>query len=191
MLLLIARQYAHDAEDSLVEDSLVGGHRAARRGQVERHISHPGVKPVFLGKGKGNFEPESYSPKSSGVGEGGKAHHLTIEQKGEEEKLKGVYGFNQLVSDEISLNRTVPDTREEECRHWDYPTTLPTASVILVFHNEGWSTLLRTVNSIINRSPAQFLHEVVLVDDKSELDHLHQRLEDELKKPYYKKVMSR
>ena len=111
-----------------------------------------------------------------------------MEQKQEEERLKGVYGFNQLVSDEISLNRTVPDTREEECRYWDYPTSLPTASVILVFHNEGWSTLLRTVHSVINRSPPQFLHEVVLVDDKSELEHLHDKLETEIKKPYYSKV---
>ena len=111
-----------------------------------------------------------------------------MEQKQEEERLKGVYGFNQLVSDELSLNRTVPDQREEECRYWDYPTSLPTASVILVFHNEGWSTLLRTVNSIINRSPPQFLHEVVLVDDKSELEHLHDKLEQEIKKPYYSKV---
>ena len=36
-----------------------------------------------------------------------------MEQQDKEERLKGVYGFNQLVSDEISLNRTVPDTREE------------------------------------------------------------------------------
>ena len=76
---------------------------------------------------------------------------LQVEQRSEEEKLKGVYGFNQLVSDEISLNRSVPELREEECKWWDYPTDMPTASVILVFHNEGWSTLLRTVNSVINR----------------------------------------
>ena len=38
---------------------------------------------------------------------------MRVEQKDKEERLKGVYGFNQLVSDEISLNRTVPDTREE------------------------------------------------------------------------------
>ena len=36
----------------------------------------------------------------------------------------------------LLLFRTVPDQREEECRYWDYPTELPTASVILVFHNE-------------------------------------------------------
>jgi len=152
------------------------------------HVSHTGVKPKFLGQGaKGNFEPESYTG-GSGPGENGQAHQLKVEQKREEERMKGVYGFNQIVSDEISLNRTVPDTREEECRYWDYPTDLPTASVILVFHNEGWSTLLRTVHSVINRSPPQFLHEVVLVDDKSELEHLHDRLEEELKKPYYSKV---
>merc|ERR1719341_3058215 len=144
--------------------------------------------PVFLGKGKnGNFEPHLDVGKV-GPGENGKSHQLRVEQKQEEERLKGVYGFNQLASDEISLNRTVPDTREEECRNWDYPTDLPTASVILVFHNEGWSTLLRTVHSVLNRSPPQFLHEVVLVDDKSELEHLHEKLEEELKKPYYAKV---
>jgi len=154
----------------------------------QAHISHPEEKPVFLGKGKnGNFEPH-IDVGRVGPGENGKSHQLRVEQKQDEEKLKGVYGFNQLVSDEIDLNRTVPDQREDECRNWDYPTNLPTASVILVFHNEGWTTLFRTVNSIINRSPPQFLHEVVLVDDKSEMDHLHEKLEDELKKPYYAKV---
>ena len=97
-----------------------------------------------------------------------------------------MYGFNQLASDEITLNRTVPDLREEECQYWDYPKNLPKASVVLVFHNEGWSTLFRTVNSVINRSPPQFLEEVLLVDDKSELEHLHEKLENELEKPYYK-----
>ena len=46
--------------------------------------------------------------------------------------------------------------------------------------------MLRTVNSVLNRSPPQFLKEVLLVDDKSELEHLGQELEDELEKPYYK-----
>jgi polypeptide N-acetylgalactosaminyltransferase len=80
----------------------------------------------------------------------------------------------------------VPDLREEECKHWDYPTDLPKASVILVHHNEGWSTLLRTVHSVLNRSPAKFLEEIILVDDKSELEHCGKPLEDELKKPYYR-----
>ena len=121
-------------------------------------VSHPGVKPTFKGSGNpGNFEPPA-TIKISGSnapGENGMAYKVSPSLKQEEERLKNVYGFNQLVSDGISLNRTVPDMREEECQWWDYPTDLPKASVILVFHNEGWSTLFRTVNSIINRTPPQ------------------------------------
>ena len=73
--------------------------------KAEKHISHPGVIPKFLGQNKkGNFEPKIPAVKSD-PGDGGKAHKLRVEQKQSEEKLKGVYGFNQLVSDEISLNR--------------------------------------------------------------------------------------
>ena len=52
----------------------------------------------------------------------------------------------------------------------------------------GWSTLLRTVHSVLNRSPPQFLHEIVLVDDKSELEHLHEKLDNLAKDSYYAKV---
>jgi|ERR1719319_1045343 len=136
------------------------------------------------GANTGNFEPAP-APKRVGPGEGGIAHKLKPSQAKEEQRLKGVYGFNQLVSDEISYDRAIPDTRIDECRYWDYPCDLPKASVILVLHNEGWSTLLRNVHSIINRTPPELLEEVILVDDKSELAHLGAPLEEELKKEYY------
>ena len=157
--------------------------------KIIKDKSYPDELPKFLETGNsGNFEPtpDEKVTKSTAPGENGKSHHVRVEQKVEEERLKGVYGFNQLVSDEMTLNRTVPDLREEECQFWDYPQHLPKASVVLVFHNEGWSTLFRTVHSVLNRSPPQFLEEVLLVDDKSELEHLHEQLENELVKPYYK-----
>lgn len=53
-----------------------------------------------------------------------------------------------------------------EQRFWRCPG-LPTTSVIIVFHNEAWSTLLRTVYSVLHTAPAALLTEILLVDDAS------------------------
>ena len=51
----------------------------------------------------------------------------------------------------------------------NYSSNLPTASVVIVFKNERWSPVLRTVYSVINRSPRHLLKEVILVDDQSDI----------------------
>ena len=64
------------------------------------------------------------------------------------------------------------------CKSKDYPEMLPTTSVVIVFHNEAWTTLLRTIHSIMLRSPRELLEEIILVDDASEQDHLGHQLEE-------------
>ncbi|KOB75010.1 Uncharacterized protein OBRU01_08336, partial [Operophtera brumata] len=53
--------------------------------------------------------------------------------------------------------------------------------VVIVFHNEAWTTLIRTIWSTINRSPRPLLKEIILVDDASEKEHLGTKLEDYIK----------
>lgn len=80
------------------------------------------------------------------------------------------HSFNQYLSDIISVNRTLKDKRTEYCKNSSKNySSLPKTSVIVTFHNEAWSTLLRTIHSILNRSPEQLIEEIILVDDFSSM----------------------
>lgn len=81
--------------------------------------------------------------------------------------------FNQYASDMISLHRSLADIRDPECKavKWHYP--LPTTSVIVIFHNEAWSVLLRTVHSVLDRSEPSLLKEVIVVDDFSDFGMIY------------------
>ncbi|KAF3843836.1 hypothetical protein F7725_002685 [Dissostichus mawsoni] len=63
------------------------------------------------------------------------------------------------------------------CRDKAYPPDLPSTSVVICFFNEALSALLRTVHSVLERTPTALLHEVILVDDHSELEELQEELE--------------
>ena len=41
-------------------------------------------------------------------------------------------------------------------------------SVIICFVNEEWFALLRTIHSVIDGSPPELIHEIILVDDGSD-----------------------
>ncbi|XP_071962361.1 N-acetylgalactosaminyltransferase 7-like [Antedon mediterranea] len=132
----------------------------------------------------GNYEPPPQAPRE-GPGENGVPVKTLHEEKAAVDEKIIEYGFNQYVSDKISLDRNIPDLRNEQCKFWHYPEKLPKTSVIIVFHNEGWSTLLRNVHSIMNRTPPELLHEIILVDDFSTKDHLKQRLDDYARLPKF------
>lgn len=120
-------------------------------------------------------------------GENGKAVSITKEKLSEEERKKFDEGwknnaYNQYASDMISLHRSLPDTRDKECLKQEYLEKLPDTSVVICFHNEAWSVLLRTVHSVIDRSPPHLLKEIILVDDFSDMDHLAKPLNDYMMK---------
>lgn len=92
-----------------------------------------------------------------------------------------IQNFDLLASNMVSMKRSLPDVRSPQCAKKAYPNRLPKASVIIVCHNEPWSTLTRTLWSIVNRSPKELLEEIILVDDVSTAKELHNPLADYVK----------
>ncbi|KAM3724370.1 Polypeptide N-acetylgalactosaminyltransferase [Dirofilaria immitis] len=116
------------------------------------------------------------------AGEGGKAviidrKKLTLNEKKIYDDGFNKNAFNQYVSDMISIHRSLPSYIDEECKTENYASDLPNTSVIICFHNEAWSVLLRTVHSVLERTPENLLAEIILVDDFSDMAHLKANLE--------------
>lgn len=68
---------------------------------------------VTLVSGFGNYEPEFQNIRI-GPGEGGKPHRLGSGKENEAAQAMSEYGMNIVCSDEISLDRNIPDLRLEE-----------------------------------------------------------------------------
>ncbi|GBP78408.1 Polypeptide N-acetylgalactosaminyltransferase 10 [Eumeta japonica] len=123
------------------------------------------------------------------VGAEGAADTVTDARAAAEARRRAL---NVFLSDRTPYNRTIPDHRHEACSRVRYPAMLPSASVVVVFHNEPYSVLVRTVWSVLNsarrsqpwykastdatppgyqgqetNSTFVYLREVVLVDDAS------------------------
>uniref|UniRef100_A0A674NAM5 Polypeptide N-acetylgalactosaminyltransferase n=1 Tax=Takifugu rubripes TaxID=31033 RepID=A0A674NAM5_TAKRU len=145
--------------------------------------THPYTSPVLKKGILGNLEPKEPEPPGvpGGLGEGAKPFVLNAEYKDAIQASIKEFGFNMVASDMISLDRSISDIRHDECKYWHYDENLLTSSVVIVFHNEGWSTLMRTVHSVIKRTPRRYLAEIVMIDDFSNKVHLKERLEEYIK----------
>lgn len=121
-------------------------------------------------------------------GENGQPVYVKPEEEELNKQLFDVNGYYGLISDKIALNRSVADFRHPQCKKLQYLKELPTVSVVIPFYNDHLSTLLRTVYSVINRSPKELLKEVILVNDHSTKDFLYGELEDHINKNLKKLV---
>ncbi|XP_038044634.1 polypeptide N-acetylgalactosaminyltransferase 11-like isoform X2 [Patiria miniata] len=92
------------------------------------------------------------------------------------------HAFNELVSTRIGYHRSLIDSRNPLCKYKVYSRDLPRVSVIICFYNEAWSTLLRTVHSVLDRTPRELLQEIILLDDYSDFDHLKAELDEYINK---------
>ncbi|XP_050955906.1 probable polypeptide N-acetylgalactosaminyltransferase 8 [Labeo rohita] len=115
--------------------------------------------------------PKSYLFKSWGA-------ELTEEEQMEAERQYQEFGYNVFLSNRLPLNRTIPDTRDIRCAAKIYPKDLPTISVVLIYLNEALSVIKRAICSIINKTPAHLLKEIILVDDLSSNEDLQSPLDE-------------
>lgn len=113
-----------------------------------------------------------------GLGDNGKSVTLTGEAKERGAKDLAVIALNEELSETLSYNRTVPDARNPLCRNLHYDiNSLPTASVVIIFFNEPYSVLVRTIHSVLNTCDRRFLKEIILVDDFSTNKELGEKLD--------------
>lgn len=88
--------------------------------------------------------------------------------------------MNVYVSDLIPVKQILPDARTQYCRDIEENDLkdLPRTSIIVLFRNEAWSTLIRSLHSILDRTPDNLVEEIILLDDNSDPPHTQKQLED-------------
>ncbi|KAH8254857.1 hypothetical protein KR032_012489 [Drosophila birchii] len=113
-----------------------------------------------------------------GLGDKGVAVHLTGSAKERGDAIYKKIALNEELSEQLMYNRTVGDHRNPLCAAQQYDDgSLPSASVIIIFFNEPYSVLLRTVHSTLSTCNEKALKEIILVDDGSDNPELGGKLD--------------
>ncbi|GAA28182.2 polypeptide N-acetylgalactosaminyltransferase [Clonorchis sinensis] len=140
------------------------------------------ARPKELSGLSPSYPPPKSDQNSVGPGEGAVPYlvnrsALSVEEQAKYDKGFQDNAFNQYASDRISVRRYIPDFRNGACKTQSFSSDLPKTAVIICFHNEAWSALLRSVHSVLDYSPKELLQEIILVDDFSSRDYLKEPLE--------------
>ncbi|XP_030065950.1 polypeptide N-acetylgalactosaminyltransferase 5 [Microcaecilia unicolor] len=157
------------------------------KGQVQI-IKHPvESNNTYLTKDTGMHKvltlDETMSPRDPKAP--GQFGHAAEVPKGKETEASQRWkegNFNVYLSDLIPLDRAIDDTRPKGCSEQVVHNDLPTTSIIMCFVDEVWSTLQRSVHSVLNRSPPHLLKEIILVDDFSTKAYLKHYLDKYMEK---------
>uniref|UniRef100_A0A1A9WWG0 Polypeptide N-acetylgalactosaminyltransferase n=1 Tax=Glossina brevipalpis TaxID=37001 RepID=A0A1A9WWG0_9MUSC len=113
-----------------------------------------------------------------GWGDNGEATLLEGAEKIRGEEIYRKIALNGVLSERLSYNRTLDDYRNPLCVDQYYDVnSLPSASVIIIFFNEPYSVLIRTVHSTLNTCNSRLLKQIILVDDGSENEELGGKLD--------------
>lgn len=103
------------------------------------------------------------------------AKELTDAEEKEKEQGYEDHAYNLFIGDRLSLHRQFKDIRQPQCFEQTFDVfSLPSTSVwvsvfdliiyvykvIIIFHNEAATTLLRTIHSVRDKSPPLLLKEV-------------------------------
>ncbi|KPU78413.1 uncharacterized protein Dana_GF26495 [Drosophila ananassae] len=81
------------------------------------------------------------------------------------------YQYNAWLAERIPLRRSLPDFRDKRCQNYTYDEDsdeMRPASLVVIFRNEQLMVLLRSLHSLVSRTPRHLYHELLLVDDHSD-----------------------
>lgn len=111
-------------------------------------------------------------------------NEVNPEEEDLNQRLFDENGYNGLISDKISVNRSIVDLRHNKCKKLRYLKELPSVSIVIPFYNEHLSVLLRTIHSVLNRSPDALLREIILINDRSTKEFLYEPLKTYIKENF-------
>ncbi|KAL4003745.1 Glycosyl transferase 2 family protein [Acanthocheilonema viteae] len=81
------------------------------------------------------------------------------------------FAYDILTSDKIGPRRKLSPIYHELCESLPRNINL-TVSIVIIYHNEALSVLVRMLNSIFDHTPPKLLKEIILYDDCSDYDTL-------------------
>ncbi|KAI4886545.1 hypothetical protein NFI96_027105 [Prochilodus magdalenae] len=188
-ILLINSENKHTKKNDSTQALKGDTHKSSLQPGAMDPVKLPAQEPVRLLNGSSAVRRSgglhkvmaldvTHAPRNMhAIGQFGQAAVVPMDKQEESRRRWSEGYFNVFLSEQIPVDRAIPDTRPQACSENLVHDNLPTTSVIFCFVDEVWSTLLRSVHSVLNRSPPHLLKEILLVDDCSTKDYLKEKLE--------------